>query len=86
MWTSTSLPASSELFADVRIYLVVVVRYTYTINRPSHLVVFQSRELPLFVLTCKVCGVAFRAGTALRYSSISQAGHVAQWNRSSIIP
>ena len=40
MWARTSLPAFLELIADVPIDLVVAVRYKYTVNRPSHLVVF----------------------------------------------
>lgn len=40
MWARTSLPAFLHLIADVPVVLVVAVRYKYTTNKPSHLVVF----------------------------------------------
>ena len=40
MWARTSLDAFLEFIAGIRIELVAAVRYKYTANRPSHLVVF----------------------------------------------
>lgn len=40
MWARTSLDAFLELIAAIPIELVAAVRYKYTANRPSHLVVF----------------------------------------------
>ena len=40
MWARTSLDAFLELIAGIPIELVSAVRYKYTANRPSHLVVF----------------------------------------------
>ena len=40
MWARTSLDAFLELIARIPIELVATVRYKYTANRPSHLVVF----------------------------------------------
>ncbi|CAB1113711.1 unnamed protein product [Ectocarpus sp. CCAP 1310/34] len=47
MWAPTSLSASLDLIEDIPIELVVAVRYKWTPNRPSHLVVFGPHNLHL---------------------------------------
>ena len=47
MWARTSLSGFLDLIAEIPIELVVAVRYKYTANRPSHLVVFGPGDFHL---------------------------------------
>ncbi|CAB1108529.1 unnamed protein product [Ectocarpus sp. CCAP 1310/34] len=75
MWARTLLSAFLDLIEDIPIELVVAVRYKWTANRPSHLVVFGHHNFHLCsCLQLLRCGLPCRDYFAVLVNLIGRTG------------